>query len=225
MLSSSFSALERLVAAARPEQGRVAREVRRRHQVDVQRRFVGVAVDPARRRPASRPTRRATSVLRTSNLPSLQRRKTSLSGRVHPVVERPKQAVRVPLDAAFQPPVVVRDELLRVGFQIAVRVAHEPEAAGLADEHAADRAPSRARGRISPSANTVRLSILPSWLVSSSTTTLPIGSRFGSGACKSRHEAGHLDDPQPPVGIPVDDRRILDQAARWPPVRGDSPAA
>ena len=43
-----------------------------------------------------------------------------------------------------------------------------------------------ARGRISLSAKTVRLSILPSWSVSSSTTTLPMGSRFGSGVTRSR---------------------------------------
>ena len=102
----------------------------------------------------------------------------------------------------------VGDELLRVRLQVAVRVLHQPEVRRLADQHAASSTFS-ARGMTSLSANTVRLSIRPSSLVSSSTTTRLIGSRE-SRPDSVGQKCGHLDRPQPAVRIEVDDDRRLD---------------
>ena len=134
--TSLFVAAQGLVAAARSQQARVPREVRRRNQIDVQDRLVRVAVDPSgivlRCAPLA-----ARERLAHLERPLLQPQVDVGLGRVHPVVERPEQAVRVVLDVGVEPPVGVGDELLGVGAQVAVGVAGEPEVGRLADEHAA----------------------------------------------------------------------------------------
>ncbi len=61
----------------------------------------------------------------------------SIFGGVDVVVERPQQAVRVVLDVRFSSPVLIRNELLAIGPQIAVGVLKQPEVRRLCDEHAA----------------------------------------------------------------------------------------
>ena len=49
------------------------------------------------------------------------------------------QAVGVVLGVALEPAVVVADEILRVGLEVAIRVAREPEVRRFRDEDAVDR--------------------------------------------------------------------------------------
>ena len=67
-----------------------------------------------------------------------------------------------------------------------------------------------ARGRTSPSANTVRLSITPSLVRVFEHDDA--ADRLGSARTREvAHVAGHLDDPQAAVGIPVDRDGVLNQ--------------
>ena len=125
----------------------------------------------------------------------------------------------------FAPAVQVGHQLLRVHPQVAVGVAHQPEIRRLADQHAAVEHLQRARRgsgrRRTPSA-------CPSCRrgsVSSSTTTRPIGSQVRLRRGEIRHEARHLDDPQPARRHPSRSRSDPGPAARWRRARGDSPAA
>ena len=186
MFSSSLSALERLVAAARAQQVRIAREVRRRHQVDVQRRFVRVAVDPARvvLRRAPLAARQRLAALRTCRPSAADTR------RCRPCAS----SCRAPSSRLFAFPSTLpfsRPYSFVTSSFVSARKSPfvsrmNQRLPRLADEHAADRAPSRrAAGSARPQTPSACPSS-PSRFVSSSTTTLPIGSRFGSGACRSR---------------------------------------
>ena len=76
------------------------------------------------------------SVLFTSNLPSPQPHVRVGLRRIHPVVHRPEQPVRVVLDVGVATAVRVGDQFPAVHLEITVRVAHQPEVRRLPDQHA-----------------------------------------------------------------------------------------
>ena len=85
-----------------------------------------------------------------------------LTGGVHAVVEAPDEPVRVFLRISAAAPELIRDELLGVRREIAIRVAHQPEVGRLRHEDAAVEDLQIERPRTRPSAKTVRVSIRPS---------------------------------------------------------------
>ena len=100
-------AAQRFVAAARAQEVGVPREVRRRNQIDVQDRLVRVAVD------ASGVVLRRAPLAARERLAHLERSLLQPQvdvglGRVHPVVERPEQAIGVVLDVGVEPAVGAR---------------------------------------------------------------------------------------------------------------------
>jgi hypothetical protein len=127
---------------------------------------------------------------------------------VHPVVDRPIEAVAVALDASVPQPVLVRHHFLRVDLQVAVRVAHEPQLAWLADEDPAiehlERAgqyqPVRKDRALVHHAVVVRVlehRDVADWI------------QIGFRCLQIAHVPGHLDDPDPPLEIPVHHDGIL----------------
>ncbi len=60
-----------------------------------------------------------------------------LPGGVHPVVERPVEAIGIVLRIAVEAAVAIGDEFLGVHPQIAVRVVHQPDVRRFGDEDSA----------------------------------------------------------------------------------------
>ena len=104
------------------------------------------------------------------------------------------------LDVGVEPAVGVGDELFRVGLQVAVGVAGQPEVRRLADEHAVVEHLQRAR-QDQPSRKTVFLSILPSSFgIFEDADAAERLALAGRGDVV--HVAAHLDDPQAAVADP-----------------------
>ena len=196
-----------LVAPARAEQIRIAREVGRGHQIDVQRRIVRVPVNPAR------------VVLRHAPLAAKQRLvhleravlqaqvNLDLPGRIHPVVARPIEPVGVVLRVPIPPSELIGDQRLRIRAQIAVGVAHEPDVRRLADQHAMvehlerprqDQPVGEHRPLVHPA---VAVGILQHDDAADRVVLVAPGDVV--------HVAGHLDRPQASLRIPVDRDRLL----------------
>ena len=133
-----------------------------------------------------------------------------VSGRVQAVVESPIDAVRVPLDASLQPAVQVRHQLLGIDAQVAVRVAHQPQAPGFADEHAAIEHLQRPRQHqsIREHRPLVHLAVVVG-VFEHHDIADPIQVRLRR--IEVPHEAGHLDHPQPAFEVPVHHDGILHQ--------------
>ncbi len=197
-----------LVAPARAQQVRVAREVRGGHEVDVQGGLVRVAIDA----PAV--------VLRHTPLASLERLlhlelavpeaqvDIGHARRVHRVVQRPVESVRVVLRVDFEDTVPVGDQLLRIHPQITVGVVHQPGVRRLPDQHAAIedldgpcqlQAIREHRALVHPS---VAVQVLQDDDPPDRIVLIPTGD--------VGHVAGHLHRPQPALRIPVDRDRLLD---------------
>ena len=123
---------ELFVAATRAGEVGIARVVRRRHEVDVQRLLVripedasGVVMGHAPLAPDQR--------VADFELIGLKPQVDVAVGGVDPVVESPVEIVGVFLDPSFATTVPVRHELPRVSMEVAVRVAHQPQVWRLAD--------------------------------------------------------------------------------------------
>ncbi len=201
-------ALERLVAAARPKQTRIARVVGRRHEVHVQDRLVRVPIDPPRvvlRRP---PLAARQRLLHVELVVSPAQVDIHLRG-VHPVVERPEQAVRVVLDGRLPPAVLIGDQILRIRLQIPVGVFHQPEIRRLADQHAVGEHLERPRQDepVGEHRAFVHLPVGVGVLEHDD----PAGRLVLVRSLDVVHVAGHLDRPEAAIGVPVDEDRILNQ--------------
>ena len=116
------------------------------------------------------------------------------------------KAVGVVLGVALEPAVVVADQILRIGFEIAVGVAREPEVRRFRDENAAIQNLDRARQDqlVEKDRPLVHLAVVVLILEDGDATE-----RF-SRICarRVRHEPQHLDDPQPAFEVVVDRDRI-----------------
>ena len=116
------------------------------------------------------------------------------------------KAVGVVLGVALEPAVVVADEILRVGFEVAIGVAREPEVRRFRDENAAIEDLDRARQDqlVEKDRPLVHLAVVVLILEDRDATE-----RF-SRICarRVRHEPEHLDDPQPAFEVVVDRDRI-----------------
>ena len=203
-----FGISQRLVAATGAHQVRVAHEVRRGHEVHVHRRLVRVAVDPAHVVVRDAPFA-ARQALLHFELAVLQAQNLVAVRRVHPVVEAPVKAVGVLLDACFPGPVERGDLLLLVHPEVAVGVVHQPGVRGLADEHALVEHFQRPRQdqAVGEHGPLVHLPVVVHVLEDDDAADRL---HVGLGRREIRHEARHLDRPQTPRRIPVDDDGILD---------------
>jgi hypothetical protein len=131
-------------------------------------------------------------------------------GCMNPVVESPQQAVGVALDASLEATVCVRHEFLRVCLQIAVRVAHQPEASWFADEHALvkDLHGARENQSVGKNGPLVHHAVMVGIFEYGDIADRIEVRLFG---LKITHEPGHLDDPQSSGEIPVNRRWIVHQ--------------
>ena len=100
----------------------------------MQRGFVGVAINPSGVVLRDAPLAALQCLLDLEDAVLQPELDVGLTGSVHPVVERPEEAVGVVLRIPLEPPVLLRDELLGIHAQVAVRIAHEPHVGRLGDE-------------------------------------------------------------------------------------------
>ena len=150
------------------------------------------------------------SVFCTSNAPCFSRSwMVALAGCVHPVVERPVEAVRVVLGIGLATSELIGDELLRVHAQVAVGVVHQPDVGRLRDEHAAveDLHGSREDEAVREHGALVHHAVGVRVLQHDDAADRIVLVRAGD----VRHEAGHLDRPEAALGVPVDRHGILNQ--------------
>ena len=87
---------------------------------------------------------------------------------------------------------------------------HQPDVRRLADEHAASST-LNARGKHQAVSKDGPLVHRPVAIRVFEDDDAADGIELGSGPVRLRHEARHFDRPQPPVGVPVDHDRIVDQ--------------
>ncbi len=112
------------------------------------------------------------------------------------------------LDVGVEPAVGVGDQFLGVGAQVAVGVASQPEVGRFADEHAAIEHLQRSRQYqlVEEDRLLVHLPVvIEIFEDADASERLALAGR-GDVA----HVAEHLDDPQPAVGIRVDEHGLLD---------------
>ena len=200
---------ELFVAAARPCQIGIARVVRRRHKVHMQRFFVRIPVDPpgivVGHAPLA-PDQRVADV----EPPPLEPEVNVAVGRMDPVVESPVEIVRVFLDATLTTAVPVRHELAAVGMEVAVGVVHQPQVWRLPDQHAVFQhlespCEHETVGEDGPLVHgAVMIGVFEHHHSADR-----VHVRFRRD--ERLDESWHLDDPDAAVDIPVHHHRVLDE--------------
>ncbi len=118
------------------------------------------------------------------------------------------ERVGVVLDVGLQAAVLIGDELLAVGLEIAVGVAGEPQVGRFGDEHAAIEDLQRARQDqlVEEDGLLVHLPVAVAIFEHADAAQ-----RFVLGRCGDvLHIADHLDDPEPALRIPIDEDWLLD---------------
>ena len=132
-----------------------------------------------------------------------------LTRRVHPVVERPEEAVRVLLGIGTSSAELVRDQLLGVGAQVSVRVAHQPDVGRLGNQDAVleDFQRSHEHETVGEHRPLVHSPVAVRVFEHDDAADRIVLGRAG----QIRHEARHFDSPETSVGVPVDRDRFLDQ--------------
>ena len=112
------------------------------------------------------------------------------------------KAVGVVLGVALESAVVVADQILRVGFEVAIGVARKPEVGRFRDENTAIQNLDRAwqDQLVEKDRPLVHLAVVV--LILEDRDAAERFSRIG--ARRVRHEPKHLDDPQPAFEVVVD---------------------
>ncbi len=120
------------------------------------------------------------------------------------------EIVGVFLDPSFATTVPVGHELTRVGVEVAVRVAHQPQVWRLADEHAVFQHLDRPRENetVGEDGSLVHHAVMVR-VFEHHDPANRIEVRLRRG--QRLDESGHLDHPDAALRIPVDHDRVLDQ--------------
>ena len=111
------------------------------------------------------------------------------------------------LDVRVTAAVLVRDEILRIGLEVAVRVAHQPEIRRLTDEHAVSEHLQRSR-KDQPLGEHGPL-VHPAIVVRILEHHDPTERLVLVGGGDRVHVADHFDDPHAALWIEVDRNRVL----------------
>ncbi len=112
------------------------------------------------------------------------------------------------LDVGFQPAVVVGDELFRIGAEIAVRVAGEPQVGRFGDQHTVRQHFERARQHQLVEEH--RLLVHPPVIIEILEDADPSERLALAGRGDVRHVAEHLDYPHASIRIEVDEHGLFD---------------
>ena len=129
--------------------------------------------------------------------------------RVHPVVQRPVEAVGVVLGIRVAPAVAVGDERAPIRFQVAVIIGHQPDVRWLGDEDAAieDLDGSCEDQAVGENGALVHAPVGIGIFEHDHPANRLVLVRSG----QIGHEAGHLDHPESAARIPVHGDRFLDR--------------